>query len=216
MELMRSRVAVCLHCGSLQALPGLLCDPCQQTLLTYRVLEGIQTTRRWKSLFRWTPGESDLLSGLILSLKGAGSQRAWNFYAAAFAQKYIPTLPTGRRLRLVPAPSKTGGRDHAFLFAQALAEQCGADFCPCLGKVSQKSQRGGTRGDRALIEMELIEKNTVMPEDWSEVLWIFVDDIVTTGATARAAELALGRPPHFEVWVLAERSLSCGASTDLL
>ena len=172
--------------------------------------------KQWRSLFHWKPGESDLLSNLILNLKGAGASMAWDFYAASFAQKYVPALPVGRRLRLVPAPSKTGGPDHATLFAQALARHCGAEFCPCLRKISQASQRGGSRGDRALIEMELVEKNTVMPEDWSEVLWIFVDDIVTTGSTARAAELALGRPPHFEVWVLAERSLSCGASTDLL
>ena len=34
---------------------------------------------------------------------------------------------------------------------------------------------------------------------------IFADDVITTGATALAAYMALGDPPSFEVWTLACR-----------
>jgi len=37
---------------------------------------------------------------------------------------------------------------------------------------------------------------------------IFVDDVITTGATARAAWLSLGRPERFVVWSLARRLLT--------
>ena len=43
---------------------------------------------------------------------------------------------------------------------------------------------------------------------------IFVDDVITTGATASAAFKALGEASSFQVWVLAEKTLS-GAGVDL-
>ncbi len=67
-----------------------------------------------------------------------------------------------------------------------------------------------------MVELELIENSTSHVDFDAKSFWIFADDIITTGATARAAHKALGTPKHFEVWVLAQRALSCGASRDLL
>ncbi|WP_374029448.1 hypothetical protein [Bdellovibrio bacteriovorus] len=170
-----------------------------------------------RSLYRWHPGESDLLSTLILNLKGPGTKSGWNYYANQFMAFMLETLPTNKHIRIVPAPARRANmEDHAYNWGEALAHLIGAEFMPCLRKSTSVHQRGAARGERALLEMELLEKYSDLSTDSTEILWVFVDDILTTGATARAAHKALGSPSHFEVWVFARRSLSCGASKDLL
>lgn len=215
MNLIQTYLSTCLHCGSFRVTPAGLCVHCQALLSDY----GYQSDRiqeRLRALYLWYPGESDLLSALVLSLKGKRSQRAWDVFARRMVVSTLPNLKPGKRLHFVPAPSKDGKEDHAFYFAQALAKHAGGIFLPCLGKASSGNQRSADRGQRALIEMELVEKNTALSENSTDILWVFVDDILTTGSTARAAQLALGSPPHFEIWVLAVRGLSCGQSSDML
>lgn len=169
-----------------------------------------------KAYYEWKPGESDLLSRMFLALKDRRSSGAWTYHAEQFARQRIGELGQ-RPIWIVPAPSRLETqKDHAYLWGEALAYLMGAEFKPCLARASDSHQRGGDRAERALIEMRLREKYTGTLASSSEALLVFVDDIYTTGATARAAYRALGSPPHFEVWVLAHRSLSCGASGDLL
>lgn len=202
----------CLNCGSLWSGNAGLCQSCLRALDQLRcpsLRVGL------KSLYVWSPGDSDLLSRLVTGLKGRNQLKRWDFFAAEFLRQYFPENMY-RRLYLVPAPSRDDREDHAALFAKALAQRLGAVYFPCLLKEHTRSQRSAGRGERFLLELKLDEKNTALPADWAEIQWIFVDDIITTGSTAYAARKALGNPPHFEIWVLAERSLSCGASGDLL
>lgn len=163
-----------------------------------------------QALFHWIPGQSDLLSTLILSLKNGGSKKAWHCYAQMMVSIYFVDLPANRKLIVVPAPpSKLGQKDHAYEWAFALAHLLGASLYTGLRKKGGR-QRRRDRGDRALLQMEAVEINTSLSQDSTEAIWIFADDIVTTGSTAHAAYLALGKPSHFVTWVLAQRSLSCG------
>lgn len=174
-------------------------------------------TFKIRTLFHWKAGQSDLLSRLVLSLKGKRGRQAWAFYARLFTQKWIGSFAGNQRIFIVPAPARGPlEKDHAFLWAQELAQCLGAEIIPCLKKVSVSRQRGSGRGERALAEMEVLENYTLTEEQTQPILWVFADDIVTTGSTARAAHLALGQPKRFEVWALARRSLACGASRDLL
>lgn len=221
MHLLASYCSCCLNCGSFFVRSGLLCKPCDKTLQRLRCAPA-QETKPYatRALFEWNPGQSDLLSHLVLSLKGPGHKKVWSFYASKFAQAFSETLPTGKKIYVIPAPAnKPNRRDHAYLWAEALASSLGATLLPGLEKAGpggSGKQRRKDRGERALIELKA-NVNYTEGVPFSEApLIIFADDILTTGATARAAHVALGSPPHFEVWVLAKRSLSCGASRDLL
>lgn len=166
-------------------------------------------------LFEWTPSESDLLSYWLLSLKGGGRQDIWKHWAYRLVAERLNETP--RHCVVVPAPpSKLGEKDHAFEWAFALSQALGADFAPCLKKIDSRSQRRASLEGRLEVEFETIENSSGLDRVSSGTLWIFADDILTTGSTARAARKALGNPPHFETWVLAQRKLSCGASNHLL
>lgn len=218
LNLIQKYMGCCLNCGSFQPKLGCLCDACEKSLKLWRnhqekePLRGLQI----RSLYHWAPGRSDILSKLILWLKGSRHEVAWHYYAQEMSKNYCESLPKNFNIYVVPAPSRNGEMDHAALWAEGLSRALGAEFRPCLRKASELHQRGSDRGTRALIEMEVIENNTDSVDFESQVLWIFADDIVTTGSTARSAHIALGRPVHFQIWSLAQRSLSCGASKDLL
>ncbi|WP_413943685.1 ComF family protein [Bdellovibrio sp. HCB-162] len=217
LRLMQNHCSCCLNCGSFMISESLLCKPCEERLKFLEQQEPRQAPPfTVRSHYYWYPGQSDLLSELVLALKGSGHQRAWEHYAQKFTKKLSSSLHH-RRICVIPAPAKKINQvDHAYLWGKALADSLGAGFLPCLEKVSSGSQRGAGRGERALVEMEAHVKTSSGVDFSTETLWIFADDVLTTGATARAAHLALGSPAHFEVWVLAQRGLSCGASKDLL
>ncbi|MEN0057653.1 MAG: hypothetical protein AAGB31_02370 [Bdellovibrio sp.] len=164
-----------------------------------------------RTLYTWEAGRSEMLSRLILHLKGPRASAPWQVYAQQFVRRL--NIESGWRLCIVPAPPrKILHRDHAYYWGEALAQNLGASFLPCLEKISSGSQRQARGDERALIEMRSHEKST--KED--SILWVFADDVFTTGATAAAAYAALGRPPHFEVWTLVQRRLACRPSEDLL
>ncbi|WP_413585785.1 ComF family protein [Bdellovibrio sp. HCB274] len=213
-ELVRKFSTPCLHCGSFLKSEGLLCESCRNKVETYIKPDlEMRTLGVFEAymLFRWNPGTSDLLSAQLAGLKGFRTNFDWNYWANRFVSRRIhKALPT-RRIILIPAPSSTGRTgDHAYQWAQALGKATGAEICLCLTKKTRAHQRGATRENRVQVEFALDENSSMVSEFWSDALWVFVDDIVTTGSTALAAYEALGRPPHFEAWALAQRTLACG------
>lgn len=217
-NLFKKHLSCCLNCGSFLVTKGRFCRYCALKLDRWEQATPILVPPfQVRAHYSWDPGRSDILSQLVLSLKGTGNEEAWRYYAQDFARKNLSNLTSNRRIQVVPAPAKRiDQKDHSFAWAQGLAESLGASLHPCLEKLSKHHQRGADRAERALIEMKLREKSTSPVDFAPETLWIFADDVLTTGATARAAHIALGCPAHFEVWVLAHRRLSCGASRHLL
>lgn len=215
----------CLYCGSLDRGTDGLCSVCSQDLWSWQH-PGLfrQEIHKLKisSLFHWLPGQQEVLSRLIRALKGSGNDKLWCVYAEAFLRQNLLEVGNSRpkQILLVPAPSRHREKDHAFCFTQALVhEGVGLELYNCLARPQATGvQKKRSRSQREKVTLEWAE-NFTLKEFRARSAGkhiVFVDDVVTTGATARAAWQALDRPRDFAVWALAQRGLSCGASRDLL
>jgi predicted amidophosphoribosyltransferase len=215
----------CLYCGSLDRGPDGLCSFCSKDLWSWQRGEGelfhhqIQKLQV-EALFRWIPGKQEVLSKLLRSLKGRGTEKFWRYYAEEFLRRHWKEVPVQKRFLLVPAPSRGGEKDHAYYFVKALSEAgVGFELYNCLSRENANvSQKKRTRSQRQRTAMGWAENFTLKEFNTKSVgkHIIFVDDVVTTGSTARAAWRTLGKPRDFAVWALAQRGLSCGASRDLI
>lgn len=210
----------CLNCGSFANTELKFCFFCREILRNFenRALPAYDVgPYPVYSFYKWCPGESDILSTHFLSLKGRKSRLAWSYLAQSFVTQRMGREIKALSMQIVPAPSSNGKIDHAYLWACGLATALGAEITPCLVKSMNTRQRGATRKQRERIKFDINEKYSSLVNSLSNhKLWVFVDDVLTTGSTANAAYEALGCPKNFEVWVLGHRSLSCEASNSLL
>ena len=172
---------------------------------------------RVRSLWSWVPGEDDELSGLIHSLKGQGAPGAWRVLARSFLSEHSSSLFRENKTYrgIIPAPSKTEGEDHAFLFAKALGELLQLPVVQPLRRLNENKQRklGRSERIRRQNQLELKEQGQfwkfAQMEAKTTAHWILVDDILTTGATSRNMLQSLGlRESQADLWVLAVRLLA--------
>lgn len=123
--------------------------------------------------------------------------------------RYQSQLPKGKAIKVVYPPSRSGAKDHAYYFALYTARYLGGELVPLKrdlvrGKLSQKKKEASERYE---ITFMRDEKFSVNPEDIEQDIWLFVDDVLTTGATYLAVKKALGNPKFMYTWVLAKRTL---------
>ena len=194
----------CPACGSLFVNPSLLCSFCEGELQrVYSVTpEGVGP---WvvRSLWSWQAGESDRLSALLSGLKGRYRREAWAFWAKEFTRAQAEFLPRGP-LKLVSAPRRASGhRDHAYFFAEMLSRETGIPWAGSPFQKRSERQQRRLAGEERARALTLVKTTELKPSP--ETFWVFIDDIVTSGATAEAVYQALGRPPRFEIWCLARR-----------
>lgn len=206
----------CLNCGSFFANDSLLCLYCEERLQDSDFCE-LEWSEQKKlavySLFDWAPQQSDILSSLLLNLKGRGRKKAWNYWAKVFWLQRASYLREGMKLIFIPAASTSGREDHAYEFAKSLADQSGGELLAALSKTTNSHQKGKNRDERCEVS---IGSHVKIAAKCPETLYILVDDVLTTGSTALASFKSLGKPLNFEVWALAKRSLSCEVTMDLL
>ena len=158
-----------------------------------------------RSLFEWTDETEDLIHPLLLGFKGGSS--TW------VARELMMILSEdemfehhGRDVIFLPAPASKN--DHAFLLAQVMAELWNAPLmCPLTPVGDIRRQRDKSKEERKNRKFEIRSDMTDLIKNIGdpETRIIFVDDVITTGATVKAAFEALGKPPGFEAWSLVRR-----------
>lgn len=154
-------------------------------------------------LLDWTK-ENDTFMRLVLnSLKISSPEYIYDHLIQDLFYRAVQGLPSfiGSSGTIIPAPPRKNFlNDHAFYLAKALSQLTRWPIQLTLKRVeSDSSQKQKSKIHRKKISFEL--KYPVSKD--SSV--IFVDDILTTGATAIAAKNAIGEVKHFKVLTLSWR-----------
>ena len=162
--------------------------------------------------FLWPPNQARAKVHLLHALKGQSCRNTWQLMAYRFVEKQrsINKIKP-RRWLLLPIPSHHHHKDdHAWRWAKALAPLVGGHVLDVFRRSSKslKQQKEHDLSQRHKMEFTLVRSEL---QNWlshkSRQGWgiAVVDDVVTSGATARAAWRALGQPTALSIWALAHR-----------
>lgn len=186
-----------------------LCPHCWKNLRSF-YLSPPDMVRQEKELthfrlFNWSE-ENDFFIRLFLnSLKKGGPSFIFNQVVLDFLYHVTQVYSIPRDTVIIPAPSYSRSPDHALCLASAFSRFSGLELYNVLfpyspeGKNRKQKQRIKT--ERRKIYFSVKEKCIL-----EDKKIIFVDDILTTGSTARAAWEALCKPRNFVIFTLAWRS----------
>ncbi|MES2857361.1 MAG: hypothetical protein V4692_15935 [Bdellovibrionota bacterium] len=154
----------------------------------------------------WTPETENLIRPVLHAFKGGTSYR--------LARELVLIMCEGRNLRsavFIPAPSSK--KDHAFLLAKVASSLTRSEYFSPLEAIGDlRRQRDKSKEERSNREFRIKTDMVNLVNDLvdSRRQFIFIDDVITTGATVLAAFEALGRPKKFEAWSLARRPRLAG------
>lgn len=206
----------CAVCGSFMPPTDWLCSHCWRILereyLSSQDVFRLEHDLPHFRLFDWYE-ENDLFTKrFINSLKGGGPSFIFKRMALECFPRFLYTrgFPGTTDLVFVPAPaSDSGSSDHALELARALCFYFGGKLSSVLRKASRFSQK--LKNKAARTQIQFFSCQSLKDENI-----IFVDDVLTTGATARAAFKALNYPKNFVICTLAWKRLSVQTSSDNL
>ena len=157
-------------------------------------------------LFDWGE-ENDFFARLFLnSLKRGGSSFIFEQLTKSFLHHFLQVRHLPNNTLFIPAPPSqlNHPQDHAFSLCYAMSHITGLPFQTPLArhlqaKVAQKQKNRKERKEILFTTSKSFSN--------SNKLIVFVDDILTTGGTARSAWKTLGKPRQFIIFTLCWRRL---------
>ena len=186
-------------------------SPAAQSLLTVEIEPFVQ-----RVLYLWDdrhPRPANVLREVILTSKEHPSQEMMRLWAGEIYRRATlgGLLVSKRDWILIPPPGRSGlgEEDHAGAMARELSAVCGGALTfenhvlerVGLGRQQKFSQKTKSRTERSKIEFRISIPARKRIERAAG--FIFIDDVIATGATAKAAWIALGKPRAFESWAIA-------------
>jgi hypothetical protein len=155
------------------------------------------------ALLSWTPESQKYIKPIIYSLKGGRNKRLLQRLKQSFAPQLLDYIRPGPKLVLCP-PARRGSFNHARLIAESFFQFWQAETT-LLELVSNSSSRGARQKQRSVEERKAISFQGLKVDLSRFEQILFVDDVITSGATAKAAFLACGESGCFEAFAIADR-----------
>ncbi len=188
---------VCINCGSFFVLDHLFCHFCFtkhiETNLEIKASQ-VDATSEHYYLFDWVPGQSDLISEMVYRFKSDRAIKAWRFYSDVFAQQILDCIDVQSFDAIVPLPGSSQSSVHSAVFAKFLSQHLKLPVFHCLEKVietgEQKLKTAQQRTDQST-GSPIVKLEQFTHEDTANLKLIYVDDIMTTGATFKRSQEAL-------------------------
>lgn len=213
LDKLKLHLRACANCGRGIFLRtssiNLYCSLCWSTLFTQtKFSQSPDYPFKVFSLFVWSNFSSQV-ENLIYSLKGGGLPEAFQ----SLAEEFVLRTPFCEQptILVTPPSLRPPDKDHAWAWGKALSNVLGCRLvCPFLWPFEFATS--DFKSQKQLSKSERFERQFKLKEgiDYSGVRIVFVDDLITSGATALAAHQALKSPVNFEVWTIARRPKLAG------
>lgn len=188
MEILFKYMRSCAFCGNSWGKVEWLCKGCEENLLKRIEVKNrkISECIEHQYLIDWFPGDS-FVNQLVYSLKGPGLIKTYQNLAIIFSSFQEIKAPSS-----LFYPSK-GERDHGYQWGVSFSDLFNCSLTPLIKEKSLK---------QASLSYEEREGLRFQEESYGGQKPCFVDDIVTSGSTAKSAHRALGQPVKLTVWSL--------------
>ena len=210
----REYLSACAKCRSLRGPIRIFCEDCWVLALEFRNTASELRQKNYPfeiySLYTWHDEFDSVVRPLIYALKDGLIKEPWTRLAQelVFQRSLLEfDLPDW-----IVIPPRKRQRDHAWNWAKAISDLLLVEILDCLlpqedSLATQKSLSILGRKERKmqLKDSDFLLSHQLERESLKGKRILFVDDTITSGATAQAAFLALGSPPCFEVWTLVAR-----------
>jgi predicted amidophosphoribosyltransferase len=203
------KLRCCAHCGYWEiGYSNIFCNECESGLLSQIFIRQNQKAKHFQHfyLLDWFKNDNgSIVHSLIYALKNGEIIEVFSWLSEQFFKSEIGSIY--KRPVFIPAPSKYGYADHAMEWAQALAGSYQGQYLDLFLRTNVREQKRKNIQERKksniIINPIYEEYYLEYLDDFSHV--VFVDDLLTTGATAENAYGYLNEIGNFTCLTVAYR-----------